>query len=361
MKLRLIFPAVLLLIGTKVQAQNQILADLHLPETLCDTTVDIPAVSDKKIIIECDPVTQSRHVGISLFSPESKEMIGRPICEFLERLALQLCMTSTLDEATTYLKRKGIDLTFNGKPYGSEQFKSMRRVIDAAIIPSDFQLTDSDKRFHATFYFNLFDRLEIEFPASRELIFGTDKKTADQEIYATLLSSTDSASLPPHDLPPIASLYNDSTGLYVSKGKSFMLDILNENKYYTLDDKGNLHVLFSPEYPEQSVRNVMWGITGIDPLFCVTHRMYGGYTPSFELRLSKLFQAFADDFTPYIGTQMLDEQTLQCVIVFHNNTYHYLHMIVCSISIGEIGQLATKTIQADFFSNIPQHNLKKLF
>lgn len=361
MKLLFITLATLLLIGTKVQAQNQILADLHLPETLCDTTVDVPAVSDKKIIIECDPVTQNRHVGISLFSPESKAMIGRPICEFLERLALQLCMTPTLDEATTYLKRKNIDLSFNSKPYGSEQFKSLRRVIDAAIIPSDFQLNDSNKRFHAVFYFNLFDRLEIEFPASRELIFGTDKKTADQEIYATLLFPTDSIALPPHDLPPFESLYNDSTGLYVSKGKSFMLDILNENKYYTLDGKGKLKVLFSTEYPEQSVRNVMWGITDIDPRFCVTHRMYGGYTPSFELRLSKLFQTFADDFTPYIGTQMLDEQTLQCVIVFHNNTYHYLHMIVCSISIGEIGQLATKTIQADFFSNIPQHNLKKLF
>lgn len=361
MRLKFIFLLFVTFMGLNAQAQKQILADLKLPESLCDTALDIPTISAKKIIIECDPITQSKHIGISLFSPETKQMIGRPICEFLERLALQLCMSQSVIETTTYLEREKINLTFNGKPYGSSQFRSIKKVIDAALIPSDFQLTNVKKRFHAVFYFNLFDRLEIEFPASRELIFGTDKKAADKEVYATLLSETEVVGFPPHNLPSIESLQQDSTGLYVSKGKSFMIDILNENKYYTLNNNNKLEVLFSQKFPEESIRNLMWGITGVDPTFYVTHRMYGGYTPSFDLRLSKLFQTFGDDFTPYIGTQILDEQTLQCVIVFHNHTFNYLHMIVCSIPIREIDSIATKTIKADFFSNIPQHNLKKLF
>lgn len=342
--------------------QDISLSQLGIPPNTCDTLCSVRFLQNKKITIEYDSITKQKHIGISLFSHETKIMVGVPVCNFLERLSLQLCLLRSTAETNNYLHRKDISIIFNGINYGGTGFTSFTKVIDRLGSPSSFTVSNANKRFKVIFCFGLFNRLEIDFPASRELIFNTDKKEADEYVYAQLLSDeTSNAPLPQQTLPAISTLYKDSTGLYVKRGDSFLINSLNKNEYFQTTPQGYLGIVFTSTYPEQSIKNMLAGITQYDPVFHITHRMYGNYTPSFDIQLSKLLSVFSKDFTHYIGSEMLDSNTVQCVVVFYNDIYNYIHMLVFSISRDRIDNITKEPIKADFFSNMPQDNIKCIF
>ena len=103
--------------------QDISLSQLGIPPNTCDTLCSVRFLQNKKITIEYDSITKQKHIGISLFSHETKMMVGVPICNFIERLSLQLCLLQTAAETNNYLHRKDISIIFNGINYGGIGFR----------------------------------------------------------------------------------------------------------------------------------------------------------------------------------------------------------------------------------------------
>ena len=72
----------------------------------CDTMLNMPnIVKGKPIAVEWNDNNPS-HIGVSLFSKPVKDMVNHDVCNFVERLFLELSLFPTTNEGVTYLKRK---------------------------------------------------------------------------------------------------------------------------------------------------------------------------------------------------------------------------------------------------------------
>lgn len=321
----------------------------------CDTTLLLPRVSKSKPITVKWGKSQPAHVGISLFSPQMKDMINHEICNFVERLFLELSLFPSTDEAALHLHRHKITLTRNAEIFGKGSFNDIRKSIEEITQPSLFNVSNDKGIFTVTLEYGIFNNIRISFPASRELISGTDKKESDMNV-SSILQSPKTAQKTNREIKA-SELLKYKNGISRLPGKEFMINRLRNDSYYI---SNSLKPVFSAKAPHESIINLMQGIVDTGIRLEVKHRMYGNFTPDFIIRLNDLFNAFSDGFDIYTGYQELDDGRIQCITIFHNHLYNYLHMLIVSAGKEQYFN-PNAVLDADFFSNIPQHYIKNLF
>ncbi len=321
----------------------------------CDTTLMLTHVSKSKPITIEWGNSHPTHIGISLFSPQMKDMINHEICNFVERLFLELSLFPSKEEAALYLRRHKISLTRNNESYGTSSFTDIRKSIEDITQPSLFNVNNIEGIFTVTLEYGVFNNIRVSFPASRELIYGIDKKESDFDVNTRLQSKNKQKKLAKKFRT--ADLIRYKNGISKLPGNMFMINRLRNDAYYL---NKSLTPVFSAKLPQESITNLMQGIVDTDIRLEVKHRMYGNFTPDFIIGLNELFNAFSVGFNIYTGSQELDDGRIQCITIFHNQLYNYLHMLIVSAEKEQYFN-SDAVLDADFFSNIPQHYIKNLF
>ncbi len=349
-------------LGTTAMTNSAIMQELGLSDRIVsDTLIRFPKISKTKpISIEFNSTTNILdHIGISLFSKETKLMINPIICNFVERMMLELCMKSNIAEMKSFLSHKHIKIALNGIEFGNKSFTSIKEILEDIEIPSQFFINKSGRNFILTIEYNKNNIFKIEFPASRELIHGTDKKESDDKLSA-LLSNDKS-----HTVNPITKSVDKKDlrivgngPIYELPGNAFMTEALKSTTYY-IDDKNKMIALYDIKYLASSLRNLFMGVTSKNPSLMITHRKYGNFTPEFKISLSDFLNKFDKEFDHYVGISRNDDGKIQCVLILHNKVYDYINMLISTIDDRDLKKL--DNIPSDFYSNIPQHYIKSLF
>jgi len=95
----------------------------------------------------------------------------------------------------------------------------------------------------------------------------------------------------------------------------------------------------------------------------VTHRMYGNFSPDFDISLHEFLCYFKDDFELYAGVSFpdpaKDPKKMKLTAILRNKEYSYSHLLLITAtedSIFSQGGLMT----ADFYSNLPQRFIPRL-
>lgn len=358
-KLRtLLFAALALGVCTSANASDMDILLEQLGCTLkCDTTIYMSKVSPTKPVViqaEDDLVT---HVGISIFSDETKSLVNHAVCNFIERLLLRLRILP-LNESQVYLTRNKISIKLNGVSYGSGTFRSAANVIESITEPTTFALNRSGSNYIAIFEFGT-NSLEINIPATRELIFGTDKKESDAQIEKRLRNSADNASTINANVSMGQLLATDNDGIYRLPGSIFISEQLRNDQYYT-NVGGKLQPVCSEQYPNESITNLLLGIVDNNLTLRVKHRAYGRYTPDIIVPLNSIGAAVGDGFKVYATTYTLRSGKTQAVAIFHNEEFGYIHMLTITSNPDEWFK-DNPELTADLFTNVPQHNIQNLF
>lgn len=331
-----------------------IAARLGLENVRGDTLLRRESVSRTKDIVVCAGGNGIDHVGLSLFSPEFKDIVDREICNFVERVLLDVALQSSSSDGRALLKRMKVGLRLGEIPYGNPGFTDIRRVVDRIEHPSSFDIRKADAAYEVEIRFGS-GALVLNFPSSRELIYGKDKKESDCDLFAMLERGEDSLEKPQIRLPSGLEQYGD--GMMMMRGRSFLLDRLNDTSFYT--SVGNEPV-WCAEQPEESLRNALLGVADGKINLRLRHRMYGGFTPDLEIALSDLQIRFGAEFERYAAVERLDDGRLQCVLVLRNSRFDFIHMLVMSGAVEDYFS-PDSIMESDFFSNIPQNYIKSLF
>lgn len=358
-KFRAIIVAALLLMcsGAANASDMDILLEQLGCALKCDTMLYMPQVSPTKAVIIQTEDNEVTHVGISIFSDETKSLVNRPVCNFIERLLLRMRIISTND-AQVYLTRNKVTVKFNGISYGNSYFKSVADIIESIAEPTTFRLTRVDNNYIASFEFGT-NFLEINIPAKRELIFGTDKKESDAQIEKKLRESGDNVSAVHSDVIMGQLLATDDEDIMRLPGSIFVSEQLRNDQYYTLVN-GELKPVFSAKYPNQSITNLLLGIIDNDITLRIKHRAYGRYTPDIVVPLNSINRAIGDGFKVYTTTYTLRSGKMQALAIFYNEEYGYLHMLTITADAEDWFEDKPE-IDADLFTNVPQHNIQNLF
>lgn len=324
-----------------------------------DTIVACPQlIEGKSVVLLYNDKHQVCHLGLSLFSEATKQILDVNICNFLERFFLELLLQKDAASVERKLQEYNIVMYVDGQKIVAKNAATFQRALKQMEMPVNFSLRQKGNQAEAVWKFSS-HALSVTFPLYRELIDGMDKVESDDELFHQLqvavlnhISVTDE---------PVSGsgLVADGNGLYVDKGEVFLIPALTANKYYV--KKGKEYVpVFQKQYPEYSLNNLfLTYANGEGKILQITHRKYGYFTPEISIPLLNFLMCFKKDFTTVCHTGMNKQGKLETVVVFNHKKLNYLHLL--RVETDEKQLFAKSPVfKADFYSNIPQHSIKSL-
>ena len=340
----------------KIKQLVENLPDMNLPRK--DSLIIIPQLlKEKAVTFKFDGTGKIVHVGVSLFSQETKHIVGSLFCDFIERFFLELCEQPDAASIKSKLTEFDVKLRFNNSEFGSGSFQSVRIVLGDMDMPAGFVLNLQDKYGQGIWSYRG-NTLELFFPLYRELIEGTDKKESDEQLYIQMsdikhFQDCDEETITQGGLKPYQN------NIFVKKGERFQVQAMSSDIYY--QKIGNEFTpLFEENHPAFSLNNLFLTCSnGGYVKLKITHRQYGHFTPEVTVPLLSFLNMFRDDFMAYAHTAELKDHTLETIVVFNHNSLNYMHLMRVKTSLNEVFSPAP-VLKADFYTNIPQHYLKTL-
>ena len=332
-----------------------------LPPT--DSIFNCPQITKgKSYVVRYNEKNEISHLGVSLFSHETEEIISLPVYNFIERIMLELLLQKSSSALQSRLSEYKIKLSRNDIEYGGRSFSSLSSTLEDIHNPTQFSLY-KDSCYTACWSFGNDELLKMSFPASRELIFGTDKKESDESI-SEMFASNDCQLYLYSNAPDIVSANEltpiSGTDIYRRNGTMFSSDKINSNTYYQRLDN-TYQAVFDPEFPTESLANLFITKQIENSLTLrLSHKMYGSFTPEFTIPLDRFICLFDKEFTTYCVLYFPDSDNIQLSVVLRNRNFDYIHLLRVKTTVEQLF-LKNGILTADFYTNIPLHNLQKLF
>jgi len=326
-----------------------------------DTMMICPDLCESKsLVIQYNAKHQVSHLGISMFSKEIKEILNEPVCNFVERFLLEILLSADDNAIHSLLNHYGVSIQKNGIKFGERNVNSIQAILNEIEDPVYFTLTKDDKAYTAAWEYGSQNLFAIQFPLNRELITGTNKIEADNVLFDQLKDNNcNSISALTNYMFEDGDLTSNDGSVFVCKGDSFLLGMINENTYYKKTTEG-YQLIFDEKYPNESLSNLFLGNFENDKLkIHVTHTMYGNYNPEFEMKLNDFICFFKQDFKVYAASYQKEPGVIHSTVIFENKQYNYIHLLLIRTQNETIFN-GNGVLSASFRSNIPQHNIDNL-
>ena len=301
-----------------------------------------------------DAITQ---IGVRLFSRDVRASLDQGVCNAVERLCLEMALCNTTQKQKALMKEYRFSFVYNGFTLGTPQFPTFDKALRMFSPNSSFSMQAADGRIVLRAHLDE-DILVVTLPADREIVFAYDKKEHEDVIREEL--SEWSVAFERSSLPSKEDLELLSYGLYVLPGSTYMIDSLKSETFYK--SEGNcISVLFAEEHPMMSLQNLMMGVATADVDLHVRYRTYDRTKVYCDMPLSHFLGYMQHQGLEFYSAAYHTESgNLQCLLLMHHPIYDYIHMLVINHSPSLF--LGVHTIlEGDFYTFIPQHNIKSLF
>ncbi len=324
-----------------------------------DTIIEMPAIIEgKSIVMQYNDKGQICHLGISLFSEATKQILDVCLCNFLERFFLELLLQQDAASIDRKLQEYHVLMYVDGKKVVVKNAISFKQALKNMSMPVNFSMHQKGKQAEAVWLFPP-HALSVTFPLYRELIDGMDKIESDDELFHQLqvavLNDVQIKDEPINEKNLVAK----GNDLYVEKGDIFLIPSLTADKYYIKKGKEYIPV-FQKQYPEYSLNNLfLTYANGEGKTLQITHRKYGYFTPEISIPLLNFLAYFEKDFITTCHTGINKRGNLEAIVVFNHKNLNYIHLLKVETNEDQLF-VKTPVLKADFYSNIPQHYIKSL-
>ena len=346
-------------VNRKLTQLRELMPNVTLPDS--DSIMKCEVLPDNKsLIVRYNYKHEIEHLGVSLFSKETKQMLDESVCDFLERFLLELVLQKSEREVKRKLIEYHVFLKYNGADFGKDHFVSIYQTLHDLVMPVGFTLHYANKKGLATWDLKHEKSLSLLFPMSADLIIGMDKKEADNHVYSRLVQLQTQSDDYIDEAVCFDDLIKKDGDVYLKKGSTFLIPSLNSDTYYEKKTSGYLP-LFQAALPEQSLKTLFHTFTnGTNVKLLLTHRQYGHFTPEIELPLNNFLAMFKRDFEIFTYSKKKKDGKIEIIAVIRHKNLNYIHLLH-AVNTGEIQKLDELILNADFYSNIPQHYIKSLF
>lgn len=329
--------------------------------SLSEESVKCPQLAGQYGILRLkDHDGRIRHLGIDIFSDGMKKSIGEPVCFFIERYLLELLLKSSDNDAAFINNSSGVKLFRNGAITTKAHTFACDFVsqVNASFL---FSYSDNGTKGATALWSKGNQKFAINFMPTRELIFGTDKKEADDEIKNLLTSAASYSAIATNriaikDLQPL----KDNDYLYIRRGAVYATNNFSQDSYYLREGDDGIAV-FDTKYPLESMRNLSLGLVDVKNMKVnIHHHIYGDKDAEYVLPMAKLISLLMKSGKMYCGMEHADNKTLKSVVVIDYPKYKYIHMLRLSANTDFLfGN--NPVIDVQLYTNLPQQNIKSLF
>lgn len=323
-----------------------------------DTMLVIPSlVSNKDFVFRYNERNELVHIGISLFSSETKNMLDSKICNFLERFLLELLLVDK-DEARFKLNEYRIQLWMDGQDYTEQNLWHLSDFLQIMEMPVCFSMTFRTGHGTAIWSFGI-HTLHVDFPLYRELIEGTDKKESDADLYNRIQGAAFSCVEREDDEISRELLVKKTNDIYVLPGEKFQIRELSSDRYF-IKEHDDFKLVFHENFPEFSLNNLfLTYANGKNVTLQLLHRQYGHFTPEISVPLLSFLEYFRQEFLFTCHTSYNRQGKLETIVVIQHKTLNYIHLLRVYVDRQDLFK-PNLFLKGDFYSNIPQHYIKTL-
>ena len=203
--------------------------------------------------------------------------------------------------------------------------------------------------------------LTLTYPANYNLIAGVSMTEAENRLYDNI------RRIRPEDteqFEPCASLMQciDNGPIHLLKGSIIFLPELNSNRYYVKTGEDKFSLLYSEDYPLETLANLMTG-TELQNQFVINvkHVKYGYQVDNFDIPLTYwLAFCIQAGCTPYFGVISQDEKTIVCELIMQNEALGYCHVMKLTLA-PSLLKSRKGILHARLNCYVPISNVKSLF
>jgi hypothetical protein len=323
----------------------------------------LPIVNGKQLVIQYNNKKEIEHLGVSLFSPETKKIINDPVCSFIERLMLELLLQKNSDDVAKKLQEYNITIEEKSLLAGVSQTPTLQKLLDKLQPPLQFMLHQEEATYYAGWQLNNGEQFTVSFPASRELIFGTNKKESDLSLSELLPKNRCDKKIDHFSIVTLDDLevVPSNSNVFVRKGATFAFPEFDSHTYLKKNTDNSFFPVFDSNHPALSLKNLLL-IKDINTTLKlhIKHKMYGNFSPEFEIAPSDFICFFQTEFDIYAHVDDSKQDVLNATVILYNRMYNYLHLLTIKTFVNKLFE-NNSVLDADFYSNIPQHNISNLF
>ena len=224
----------------------------------------------------------------------------------------------------------------------------------------EFTLADG-RRYMLRFTDHSGNSVVVSYPADIQLISGMLLMEREDWLAEAIWLT----KIPPEDSSEITSDLLEQIGgsaLYLRKGNTYLLPEMNSNRYYVRDSDGTFSLLYSEDFPCETMANLM--STASMPSRIKLHIKlvkYGYRVEEFTVPLQQ-WVAFcmAEGCQPYFGVISRRDDEVVCEVLMHNEGLGYAHLAKIAFNPMGLGE-PDYTMIVRMNSYIPLSNVKNIF
>ncbi len=296
------------------------------------------------------------HIGYSLFTPTQRHCLSELQCDFIERMALTADIPDFYGvPISQYLYDEKVEFWEGG-------FSDLKVIAtDTTFI---VQNTLNEGKIHIVSFYSSNKQkrlLTLTYPTNYHLISGLNVTEAENTLCADMSCVCVEKTV---QTEPVDSMFyplGDSL-LWYLRGDSLFLVELNSNRYYKKNDQGEFSLLYSENYPKETMANLVTGVEMEYPFVLdVKLVKYGCQKDHFQIPLRR-WVAFClqTGCKPYFGAERMENNQIHGELLMRNEELGYCHVMKMTFDPSVLGE-KTGTIQARLNSYVPISNIKTLF
>ena len=286
-----------------------------------------------------------------------------------------IAQSSILDMHRRFLERlcAGYDQgKLGGKPFSAflreekvalldGSFEELRSLCSDTSASMEVTVADG-KRCAARLYRNDGQSVIISYPADYHVILDVSLMEMENSLYESVM---DSSSVYPVDMVNVERTLLqplDAGMAFIYKGDYFVLPALNNNRYYVREASGHFDLLYSEDYPIETMANLVTGTEiKTDITLSILFVKYGFRRDTLSVPLNRWVGfCLNEGCIPYYGVVSHQDDKVVAVLLMRNEDLGYVHVMKFSFDISILEKRCGE-VTARLNSYVPFSNVKYLF
>ena len=313
-------------------------------------------------MVEYDRAGVVCHLGVAIFSELIKESVGKPVCDFQERLFLEVFLQGDEAKARKLLDEYKVKWT-DGYLASASLFKSLEYSLLFASKEATGYVLTKDSLTWVSSWSDSTRFFDLCFLSNFDLILGMDKKEAETWFADQLRDFHCESRVVFPLIVETVELAQLKRSVYVKREKNLFTQYMNRNLYFSRDTVTfAFHLLYDRKSPEETITNLFnhpdRQSEGLD--LQIKQVAYGGESLSYKMKLSD-FQCFmGDDYETFVGIEKCTADTAEFSVIYKSKLYNCWHLLFVQTT-PQILFDKSDALKATFYTFIPNHNIKNLY
>ena len=332
-------------------------ATMHIPaiiDTLHDGEYYRHIIYNKRSLTVIVKNGQVAHIGYSVFTPNIRREMNSPVCNFLERYALETSIPLKREKSVErQLKEDGV--TFLGG-----DFSFLKQLEEDTTYTVHLEVIDK-KRYQVSWEKDGQMQLSVSFPIEHDLLAGTNIIESEQRVIPDILHSCGETR---EWCLPDSAMYRASwqDKYFVLTGDYYYTKDLNADLYIEKDCRGTARLFYHPNYVLESLRNMMT-TAALENSYDIQIRQvkHDFRQDTVTVKLGQwLNYCLEQGCRGYFGIISISDGIADCELIMRNFDMGYIHLMRMCVDLSTLGE-KKGLIKARLNSYINTSRVKYLF